>query len=315
MSYILKKITLLNERGFKYRNVFTAQKVIPPVILVTLSMIVISFLIMSLVDVVIWSTHWLPWIIVCEKFCAFTAYVITVKYVVLVQYYRYKYREMNCQIEALNDLTGSEIMPVVLKDVRATPIVNGRLNGSVADQRSGTVVWSTVNNPNFVCLNGVKALKGHHIDLYELSQLLNSTFGYQILLCFSLIFFNILSSYNCVIDLMLKLLSRKEGIATDVQESSMVCMALISSLTLILLTSSCHMASEEASKSQLLVHKLLLRSDLSNDVTAQLQQFSSQVSNLKVKFTICGFFAINAKLLCNTVGVICTYLIVLYQFK
>lgn len=315
ITLIFKKLTLLNERVFQYRNELTVQKAIPPVIQVASSMLIILIFLLSFVNLIVWSNYWLPWLIICECWCTCTMYVITMKYVLLVQYYRHKHREFNYQIAVLYDLTGPKIRAVVMKDVRETLIIESSSNRRVPNQTSEAVVWSTVTSRNFVCLNRVKALKEHHIDLFELSQLLNSTYGFQILLCFALIFIEHILSYNFVIDLMLKLLTRREGIATDVQECASLCLALISSLTLIFLTVTCHLASQEANRSQLLAHKLLLMSDLSSDVTVQLQQFSSQVSNLKVKFTSCGFFTIDASLLYATSGVICTYLIILYQFK
>jgi hypothetical protein len=238
-----------------------------------------------------------------------------VKYVLLVQYYRYKYRELNYQIAVLNELTGPKIRAIELKDVNEALILDSSSNCRVSNQTSEPVVWSTQTYHYNLCLNRVKALKDRHIELLDASQLLNSTYGFQILLCFALIFVEHILFYNFVIDLMLKALSRTEEIATDVQEYASLCQAFVSSLILIVLTVSCHLASEEANRSQLLVHKLLVRSDLSSDVTVQLQLFSSQVSNLRVKFTASGFFVINASLLCGIAGVICTYLIILYQFK
>ncbi|KDR24258.1 putative gustatory receptor 28b [Zootermopsis nevadensis] len=315
ISLILKKFTLLNERFFKYRNEFIAQNVISPVIQVTLSLLLIFFFILSCVNVFVWSTHWLPWLIICEEWCAFTIFVINVKFVLLVQCYRYRHKELNCQIAMLNDLTGPTVRTVVLQDVRETLILEYSSNCRVSYQPSEAVVRSTDTSRKTLFLNRVKALREDHLDLFELSQLLNSKYGFQILICFSLIFFQHILNYNFVIDLMLKLLSGKDGIATDVQEYASLCMAILSSVALIFLTVSCHMASVEANSSQLLVHKLLLSKDLSSDVTVQLQLFSSQVSNLKVKFKICGLFTINASLLSTIAGVICTYLIILYQFK
>jgi hypothetical protein len=217
-----------------------------------------------------------------------------------------KHRKLNYQIRALSDLSSHNI---------GTLISNGCSSNTRPNHPSEATAGAKSPSPDAMLLNRVVALKEHHMHLYDVSQLLNSTYGFQILLCICLLFVDHILRYNFVIDLMYKAISRKDGIATDMQEYSSLCLALTSSAALIFLTISCHLASEEANSSQQLVHKLLLKPDMNRDLIVQLQLFSSQVSNLKVKFTTCGFFTINASLLYGTAGVVCTYLIILHQFR
>jgi hypothetical protein len=166
-----------------------------------------------------------------------------------------------------------------------------------------------------VPLNRVKALQAEHMRFYDVAQLLNSVYGFQILLCFAFLFIQLILQYNIAIDLVVKVVSQKAGIATDIQECSCLFHAVLTSAIVTYVTVSCHLASEEANRTGHVVHTLLLKPDLSRDVILQLQLFSSQASNLRVKFTTCGFFTINASLLCGIGGVVCTYLIILYQFR
>jgi hypothetical protein len=309
------KFDFLNERVLKYRGDFSAQKTTRLIIKVSLSMIIVMKFLLSCADLVVWNTYWSPGLIVGENWCTCAICVVTVKYILLVQYYMHKYRELDYQITVLNDLTRPKNGAVMLKDVRRLQSLSSSSKSCASNQTSEPAVWSTVASDSTLCLSHVRALKEHHMDLFEEAQLINSTYGFQILLSFALIFVENILGYSFVIDLMLKILSQKEGIATDVQKSSSLFMALISSLTLISLTVSCHLAGEEANRSQLLTHRLFLRSDLGSDMILQLQLFSSKVSSLGVTFTACGFFTINTSLLYATAGVICTYLIILYQFR
>jgi gustatory receptor len=164
-------------------------------------------------------------------------------------------------------------------------------------------------------LNRVKALQEYHMNLCDVAQLLNSAYGFQILLCFGFLFIKLILNYNIAIDLVVTVLSGKAGIATDIQECSSLCVAVLMTVILSFVTVSCELASEEANRTGHLVHTVLLKPDLSHDLILQLQLFSSQVSNLRVKFTACGFFTINSSLLLGIGGVICTYLVILHQFR
>jgi hypothetical protein len=153
------------------------------------------------------------------------------------------------------------------------------------------------------------------MHLYDVAQLLNSAYGFQMLLCFAFIFAHFILDYNMAIDLVVKTLSVKSEIGTDMQEWSAVCTGVFWSVILTFVTISCELASEEANRTGHLVHTLLLKPDLRHDLTLQLHLFSSQVSNLRVKFTTFGFFTINSSLICGVGGVVCTYLVILHQFR
>lgn len=306
VSLLFKKFSLLSGCIFESRNEFGTQKLISPVIIISLWMIISFYILFRCLNMIIWNTHWTPALIFGENWCSCASYLVIVKYVFLVQYYMKKHRKLNYQIRALSDLSSHNI---------GTLISNGCSSNTRPNHPSEATAGAKSPSPDAMLLNRVVALKEHHMHLYDVSQLLNSTYGFQILLCICLLFVDHILRYNFVIDLMYKAISRKDGIATDMQEYSSLCLALTSSAALIFLTISCHLASEEANSSQQLVHKLLLKPDMNRDLIVQLQLFSSQVSNLKVKFTTCGFFTINASLLYGTAGVVCTYLIILHQFR
>jgi hypothetical protein len=84
---------------------------------------------------------------------------------------------------------------------------------------------------------------------------------------------------------------------------------------LMCVTVSSHLAVDEARKSSLLIHKLILRPDLRVGIVKELMQFAAQLKVMQVKFTACGFFAIDLPLLSTVIGVTCTYIIIMIQLS
>jgi hypothetical protein len=192
--------------------------------------------------------------------------------------------------------------------------VGGRSNPR-PNQTPDATAGTTVPHRDTVTLTHVKALQEYHMHLYDLVQLLNSAYAFQMLLCLGFLFTQLILVYNMAIDLVVKMLSPKAEMATDIQEWNCLGTGVFLSVILTCVTVSCELACEEANRTGHLVHTLLLKPDLSRDLILQLQLFSSQVSNLRVKFTACGFFSINTSLICGIGGVVCTYLIILHQFR
>jgi 7tm Chemosensory receptor. len=314
MSLILKKFGSLNFCVFGCRDGFNTQKGISPVIRASFWLLTCTKVLVKCCNLVLWKTHWTPVLILGENWCNCALSVIVLKYVILVHYYMSKHRELNYQITVLNDTMSPKINVLVSKNVKELLSVGSSSNPR-PNQISEATACTTVSHRDTVSLKRVIALKEAHMHLYDVAQLLNSAYGFQLLLCLAFVFFQLLLTYNMAIDLVVTVLSRKAGMASDIQEWSCFCLAVLSSVMLMFVTVSCHLASEEANKTGHLVHTLLLKPDLASDLILQLQLFSSQVSNLTVRFTTCGFFTINASLFCGIAGVVCTYLIILHQFR
>ena len=311
-SLILKKFGTLNNYVFECRDEFNTQRRISSVIRASFWLIVSTRIFSRLSNFILLEIAWSPELIIAEGWCNCALSVVIMKYVLLVQYYISKHRELNRQIRALNESMGPKIK--VSKNMKELLNVGISFNPST-NQTSEATACTTVPHRDTVPLNRVKALQEDHMNLYDVAQLMNSAYGFQILLCLASLFMQIILHFYTAIDLVVKLLSQNVGLATDSKEYSSLCQALLMSVILTYLIVSCHLASEESNRTGHVVHTLLLKPDLSRDVILQLHLFSSQVSNLRVKFTTCGFFTINASLLCGIAGFVCTYLIILYQFR
>jgi hypothetical protein len=81
------------------------------------------------------------------------------------------------------------------------------------------------------------------------------------------------------------------------------------------LTICCHSTADEVQDTLVCIQKLLLNPNRLFWSTADLKRLSSQLKNLKVEFSVCGFFTINLQLLCGSVGIIITYIFVLNEFN
>jgi hypothetical protein len=99
----------------------------------------------------------------------------------------------------------------------------------------------------------------------------------------------------------------------DFQGIIAIMWAVIASVFLFMISVACHETSEEAAMSVSLVHSILLDPCISSDVSKELQLFSTQITHLKIEFSVCGIFAINLPFFYSIIGVICTYVIFFCQ--
>ena len=151
--------------------------------------------------------------------------------------------------------------------------------------------------------------------LYDTVQLVNSYFGLPILMFTFWMFMSVVFlSYSCVsfIDAAIK----KGARPADYMWTVIVliwCFFCVLFLLLIVLT--CQTTTEECNKAQILVEKLMLRAGLGSETLKELRLLSVQLKNMKVSFTAGGFFTLDLPFVHSFVAVICTYIVILAQFK
>jgi hypothetical protein len=86
-------------------------------------------------------------------------------------------------------------------------------------------------------------------------------------------------------------------------------------LTFLWLTICCHLTADEVQDTLVCIQKLRVYPNRLLWTTADLKLLSSQLKNLKVEFSVCGFFTLNLQFLCGSVGIIFSYILVLNQFS
>lgn len=155
-----------------------------------------------------------------------------------------------------------------------------------------------------------RALRVIHSELHDAVTLVMSNYGFPIFMVTFWIFITI------VFVLYYGLFSLQEVISSSksAQQHEIIlsmcwcvfCIALLISVTL-----ACHVTTQEANLTLILVQKLLLCSDLENDTLNELKGFSTQLSSMRIEFSASGFFTLNLSFLYAMTGVICSHIIIL----
>jgi gustatory receptor len=83
---------------------------------------------------------------------------------------------------------------------------------------------------------------------------------------------------------------------------------------LISITAPCQSATNEVENTATLVQKLLLVQHFDQNTVAELQLFSLQLLQRKVKFTAFGFLSLDYSLLFSIIGGVTTFIVIAMQF-
>jgi hypothetical protein len=151
--------------------------------------------------------------------------------------------------------------------------------------------------------------------LYECTRIINSIFGFYILLDIC----RTLTSLTSALYSVVRLFNEPIGAVTSLEFSDFLLSRIVWIITL-LGTATCLtvICGTTVSKSKDITHKiqtLLLEDSQNSDVSEQLKLFSQQMSTDRVVFTAAGFFVIDWSVLCAFLTSVVTYIIVLIQFK
>lgn len=157
---------------------------------------------------------------------------------------------------------------------------------------------------------GIHALRVIHCQLHDTVMLIISNYGIPIFMITFWIFMTI------VFVLYYGLFSLQEVISspTAAEQHEVIlslCWCMFCITLLVAMTLSCHMTTQEANLTVILVEKLLLCRGLGDDTVNELKDFSTQLSNMRTEFSAGGFFTLNLSFLYAMTGVICSHIIIL----
>lgn len=208
--------------------------------------------------------------------------------------------------ELLNEcLTSSLSVPrrdADTKILAGSPAVNLIPNKIFEVKPSGTSSkWNTNNESGLE----VYELRDIYRHLYDISHLISATYGVSLL---GITAWLATYSVACVVFALRHFSHGKYPVA-------IILLCVLSLCFLAAITVPCGMTTDEANRSSVLVQKLLLRRDISERSTRELDRFYTQLSSMGVKFTACGFFSLDTPMLFGIVGAICTNVIVISQLK
>jgi hypothetical protein len=151
--------------------------------------------------------------------------------------------------------------------------------------------------------------------LYECTKIINSIFGFYILLEVCRTITSLTSSLYSVARLFNEPIDAVTNLDFSDFLLNRILWIIIFLGSTICLTVIC---GSTVSKSKDIAHKiqtLLLKDSQRADVVEQLKLFSQQMSTDRVVFTAAGFFVIDLSVLCAFLTSVITYIIVLIQFK
>jgi hypothetical protein len=164
-------------------------------------------------------------------------------------------------------------------------------------------VSSVGNIEGTLSLTDIHLLRQIYSELYDITFLINDTYGIPILATMCWILTGVLCSlYDGLINFKFMGL-------TDVVYA-VTCLVLFFKLTLF-----CHTATKEARSSSILVQKLLLEGNCRSECVNQLKMFSLQLQIMKTQYTACGFFSLNLRLFASVISVIATYITIMVQIN
>jgi hypothetical protein len=145
-------------------------------------------------------------------------------------------------------------------------------------------------------------LRQIYSDLYDITCLINDTYAIPILasICW------IVTTILCCLYTMFKF----NWWGVTYIEYTIMCSAMMFKVTLF-----CHTATNEARSSRILVQKLLLEGNCTNECVEELKMFSLQLQVMKNEYTACGFFSLNLRLFTTVVSLIVSYIVIFVQIK
>ena len=159
----------------------------------------------------------------------------------------------------------------------------------------------------------IRSAREIYDDLCDIGALINSMYGFQILLGLGLATVELtLTSY-----LMLATILGFLAVEADTSGRFICIMTawlLLHAIKLISITASCQSATSEVENTVMLVQKLLLAGFDQNSM-AELQLFSQQLLHRKMNFTAFGFLKLDYSLLLTIIGGAITYVVIAMQFN
>jgi hypothetical protein len=154
-------------------------------------------------------------------------------------------------------------------------------------------------------------------DVYDATQLLNSVYGFLLLLLFIRAAAGLVTNIYHLVSITVYgyVFLEYKNWGSPGHIGSLVTWIVIFLGTIIMMTVTCQMTMLKSKRIDDIIQKLLLQQPLRCDMLQQLKLFSDQVTKSQIKFSALWFFNVDMSLLCTMLTSVTTYIIVLVQFK
>lgn len=161
----------------------------------------------------------------------------------------------------------------------------------------------------------VREMRNIYSQLHEVLWLVNKYYGYPILLVIISTIVTFIPTFFTGIMYIQNAIVYQREFQHYMIMASCLCWCISILFTFAWIISSCHLVTLEVHKLLLYIHKIEIYSNMKQSTIVELRSFISQLRDMKVEFSICGLFVLNLPFLCATLGVITTYVTVLFQLK
>jgi hypothetical protein len=252
-------------------------------------------------------------------FCDFVWAINDLSYVNAVEIIAQNLAAMNKQLDAISNTQFHGSPP---SDRHTRPDVFSSF--TLADERNTQDVLAPINldrNNSFLTsisdvISRISArildLRICYNELYHICHLVNSMYGFTLLVGFTAYTVCIISDIYSSYCMLVATYTKHEPIST-----SKIMITILWTVASVLKTFCVLFASDRAeSEYKKAVHKiqrLILYVGVNADVREQLDLFSIQLANNKIEFTACGVFSVNFQLVRSLLYTVVTYVIVLVQ--
>ncbi|KAJ4433311.1 hypothetical protein ANN_15570 [Periplaneta americana] len=198
------------------------------------------------------------------------------------------------------------------KIFRASEIKSGKIVPFVQSPR----IFNRLQTPSLKISerSTIHSLRELYDDLCDINVLINSTFGLQLLLELGVTTIELTSSLYLTLATLLRIQTVAINFIGQFT-SLMLAWLLEYSFKLVSVTAPCQSAGNEVETTAVLVQKLLLVRRFDDETMAELQLFSQQLLQRKMKFTAFGFLNLDYSLLFTIIGGVTTYLVIAMQYK
>jgi hypothetical protein len=160
----------------------------------------------------------------------------------------------------------------------------------------------------------VRGARELYDDICDVSELINSMYGFQLLLELGTTTAELtLSSYLMLVTILG--IQNVEIHTVVLFISLMIAWQVQYAFKLISITAPCQSATNATENMAVLVQKLLLVQDFDEDTVTELQMFSQQLLQRKMKFTAFGFLSLDHSLLFTILGGVTTFIVIAMQYK
>jgi hypothetical protein len=162
---------------------------------------------------------------------------------------------------------------------------------------------------------GILDLRRIYSELYDVLHTSSRSYGVLILLDIITVLSNAVPTiYLAFVSLNAAAFSTHSA-AVYLQGTFFLCSSSFGLMNFLWLTICCHTTTEVVQDTLVCVQKLLLYPNAFSWKSQDIERFSSQLKNLKVEFSVCGFFTLNLQFFCGTVGILFSYILVMFQLS